>query len=76
MIVSDWPLLREAFPEGAVHVQNTAAAIARGIQDVQAQPAAYRAGAARLREVKRARWTTTRGGILARLGSLAVSACL
>ena len=32
VIVSDWALLRESFPEGAAHVENTAKAIVRGIQ--------------------------------------------
>ena len=59
VIVSDWPLLRSAFDEGAVHVANTSSAIAEGIRKMKLDHAAYRAGAVRLRERKLKRWTTT-----------------
>ena len=59
VIVSDWPLLRSAFDEGAVHVDNTSSAIAEGIRKMERDHAAYRAGAARLRERKLQRWTAT-----------------
>ena len=59
VIVSDWPLLRSAFDEGAVHVANTSSAIAEGIHKMKRDHAAYRAGAVRLRERKLERWTAT-----------------
>jgi glycosyltransferase involved in cell wall biosynthesis len=67
VIVSDWPLLRDAFPDGAVHVDNRASQIAGAVRRVRERPDHYRAGADRLRRVKLARWTSTRDGILARL---------
>jgi glycosyltransferase involved in cell wall biosynthesis len=69
VIVSDWPLLREAFPAGAVHVDNTAAAIVGAIRAIQAAPASYRAGASRLRAMKLERWRVVREELLARIGS-------
>jgi glycosyltransferase involved in cell wall biosynthesis len=32
LVTSDWPILRETFSRGTLHVQNTAEAIARGIR--------------------------------------------
>jgi glycosyltransferase involved in cell wall biosynthesis len=68
VIVSDWPLLREAFSEGAVHVNNTAAAVVDAVRRMQGAPADYRAGAARLRERKLRVWLETREGIRERIG--------
>jgi glycosyltransferase involved in cell wall biosynthesis len=67
VIVSDWPLLRESFPEGAEHVDNSAAAIARGIRAMQADLLPYREGAARLRTVKQQRWSATRAALVSQL---------
>lgn len=67
VIVSDWPLLRAAFPEGAAYVDNTAEQIARAIRMVALNPDEYRAGAARLRAAKLRRWAATREAILARV---------
>ena len=59
VIVSDWPLLRSAFDEGAVHVVSDADVIAQGIRRMQRDHDAYRAGAARLRARKLEQWTRT-----------------
>ena len=59
VIVSDWPLLRTAFDEGTVHVENTSSAIVEGIRKMERDHATYRAGAVRLRERKLERWTAT-----------------
>ncbi len=67
VIVSDWPILREFFAEGAQHVDNTPAAIAAAIREVQARPATFKDGAQRLREHKLAAWRQTRRAILDRL---------
>jgi hypothetical protein len=67
VIVSDWPLLREAFPEGAEHVDNSAAAIVRGVRAMRGDLARYREGAARLRRLKLQRWSVTRATLLAQL---------
>jgi glycosyltransferase involved in cell wall biosynthesis len=67
VIVSDWPVLRDAFPFGAVHVDNTAGGIVRAIRVLQRNEASYRSEAELLRQVKTDRWQTTRLAILARL---------
>jgi glycosyltransferase involved in cell wall biosynthesis len=67
VIVSDWPILREFFAEGALHVDNTATGIASAIRDMQTRPAEFRNGARRLREHKLAAWRQTRHAILDRL---------
>ncbi len=67
VVISDWPLLRRAFPEGAVHVENTAEAIARGVLEIQGNSEKYCTGARRLRESMRERWDATRQSILARV---------
>lgn len=67
VIVSDWALLREAFPSGAAHVDNTAASIAQAIRAVRGSVATYRAGAATLKARKLQRWHATRQAIEARI---------
>jgi len=67
VIVSDWSLLREAFDEGAIHVDNTAAQIAAAVRRMRADHAALREGAGRLRERKLARFERVRQSIIARL---------
>jgi glycosyl transferase family 4 len=67
VIVSNSQLLREAFPEGAVHVDNTAVSIVAAVQAVRTNQAPYRAGAERLRQHKLDRWQATRRAILAKL---------
>lgn len=67
VIVSNWGVLRDAFPYGAVHVDNSAASIVDAVRAVQRDPATFRAGAARLRKVKLDRWQSTRQLIVARM---------
>ena len=67
VIVSDWGLLRDAFPEGAIHVTNTPDDIVRGIRTMAADLATFRTGAARLRDAKLQRWKATHAAIVARL---------
>ena len=67
VIVSDWPTLRNAFDEGAVHVANTPAGIAEGIQRAIADRERLRDGAHRLRERKLRNWRDTRSAILTRI---------
>ena len=74
VIVSDWPVLRDAFPEGAVHVDNSREAIARAVREVQAAPEEFKQGAGRLRRLKVERWQWTRSRILARIGGHPASA--
>jgi len=68
VIVSDWPILRVAFPEGAVHVDNSADAIAAAVRTIAGDRERFRAAAARLRQVKLDRWQSTRAAILRRIG--------
>ena len=67
VIVSDWQLLRDAFDDGTVHVDNSPVQIAAAVRAVQADPARFREGAGRLRQKKLERWTAVRDGILARI---------
>jgi glycosyltransferase involved in cell wall biosynthesis len=69
VIVSDWPILREAFPQGAVHVDNSSEAIADAIRSVRGRLDDFREGAARLRLAKLDRWQATRRAISKRLPS-------
>jgi glycosyltransferase involved in cell wall biosynthesis len=69
VIVSNWALLREAFAEGAVHVDNTPEAIAAGVKRVVAEGAALRDGARRLKETKLRRWARVRSAILERVNA-------
>jgi glycosyltransferase involved in cell wall biosynthesis len=67
VIVSNWTLLRDAFPEGAAHVDNSPEDIVRAIKQVRRDPGVFRAGASRLRQVKLSRWEGVREQIVARL---------
>lgn len=67
VIVSDWPLLRSAFDQGAIHVRNDAGAIADGVRAAQRRHGALRADADRLRARKLDAWRATRESILASL---------
>jgi glycosyltransferase involved in cell wall biosynthesis len=66
-IVSDWPLLRAAFDEGALHVDNSPEGIVAAIRAMQADPQFYRDGALRLRARKLERWRAVRASILERV---------
>jgi glycosyltransferase involved in cell wall biosynthesis len=67
VVVSDWPILREAFARGAVHVANDPEAIAAGIGRMRDDHGRYRDEAVHLAEEKRTRWAVTRRQILERL---------
>jgi glycosyltransferase involved in cell wall biosynthesis len=64
VIVSDTPLLRAAFDEGALHVRNTPDEIARAVLDVRSNRIPFKQGAGRLQLRKRARWLETRAALL------------
>jgi glycosyltransferase involved in cell wall biosynthesis len=65
VIVSDFPLLRQAFDEGAIHVDNSPEGIARGVLRMQAHALEYRAAVGRLRTRKMERWAASRAALLA-----------
>jgi glycosyltransferase involved in cell wall biosynthesis len=67
VVVSDWPILREFFSDGAQHVDNTADGIAAALMTMQSRPAAFRDGARRLRERKLAAWRETRRALIKRI---------
>ena len=67
VIVSNWPILREAFPSGAAHVDNSPAGIAAAVRAIRGDRQTFREGAARLRTQKLERWRSTRAAILDRI---------
>lgn len=71
VIVSDWPILRESFSDGALHVDNTPGGIAAAVRTVAERSAELREGARRLRERKLATFRETRQALFARLGATA-----
>jgi glycosyltransferase involved in cell wall biosynthesis len=68
VIVSNWPVLREAFDEGAIHVDNTAEDIVRAIRELRQHHGRYRTAVRALRTRKQHRWDATRQALLARIG--------
>jgi len=69
VIVSNWQVLRDAFDGGAIHVDNTAPAIAAAVRTMQAHHAEYRDRAIELRQRKLDRWESVRREIVARVRS-------
>jgi glycosyltransferase involved in cell wall biosynthesis len=67
VVVSDWPILRQAFDAGAVHVQAQAADIERGITALRNDITRFKREAGELRERKLAQWNDAKARILARL---------
>lgn len=64
VIVSDNPLLRAAFDDGAVHVDNGPDAIVEAVQQVRGVREAFRDGANRLKRRKYERWIETKSALL------------
>ena len=58
IITSDWPLLRQYFQKGTVHVPNTGEGIYRGVQEMMAHYERYRAGIAALQIAQQQEWQT------------------
>lgn len=67
VIVSDFPLLREAFDEGGELVDNSPDALVAAVRRIQARPDDYRAGAESLKARKQARWETSKAALLTAL---------
>ena len=74
VIVSDWPLLRAAFDEGAVHVDNSTPSIVEGIRRLRGESHAFREGADRLRRRKLARWSDTLAELRGAIGMTSTGA--
>ena len=66
VIISDWPLLREAFETSAIYVDNTAASIAAAIDHMQKHQEQYQAGARALHRKKLSEWERHKEELLAR----------
>jgi glycosyltransferase involved in cell wall biosynthesis len=69
VITSDWPLLRGYFDRGAVHVDNTAEGIRRGIEWLMAGYDGYRRGVSELQGIRRAEWSSTKKSLLDRVSA-------
>jgi len=68
IVTSDWPLLRDYFGRGAVHVAATPASIAAGVRRIVAEHAALSRDVVALRDERRAEWAERRGEIARLLG--------
>jgi glycosyltransferase involved in cell wall biosynthesis len=64
VVVSDTAVLRRAFDDGAVHVDNSPAAIVEAVLRIRGSAAAYREGAERLRARKMEQWQRTKSALL------------
>jgi glycosyltransferase involved in cell wall biosynthesis len=60
LITSDWPVLREIFSLGTVHVNNTAVGIQAGIEEVRRNYDRYMSEIGELKEVRERRWQTAK----------------
>ena len=56
LVTSDWTLLKRYFNRGTIHVPNTAAGIAAGVQEMLAREPELRQEIAALREERRRDW--------------------
>ena len=56
LIISDWPVLRDYFYLGAVHIPNTALGVYEGVRRVQSELADLRPGVLELRTQLEAEW--------------------
>jgi len=65
VIVSDTQLLRDAFDEGAVHVDNSPDAIVKAVLRIRGNSTEYRQAALRLRARKNEQWLRTKSALLA-----------
>jgi glycosyltransferase involved in cell wall biosynthesis len=67
VIVSDWPVLKESFSQGSIHVDNSPESIAAAIREVRGRGQALRDQAEVAREGRFARWKSTKQELLSRL---------
>ena len=56
IITSDWPILRNYFHEGTVHVPNTAEGIRQGVQEMKASYPSFHAGIDALQKEQQQEW--------------------
>jgi glycosyltransferase involved in cell wall biosynthesis len=68
IVTSDWPLLRDYFSAGTVHVRAASESIAEGVRRIQAGHEAFVEEIHRLRDQRRAEWLDRRRAIKDSLG--------
>jgi glycosyltransferase involved in cell wall biosynthesis len=56
LITSNWPVLREYFNQGTIHVENTVEAIQQGLLEMQKNLLDFQAGMLALQEERRHQW--------------------
>lgn len=56
ILTSDWPLLREYFSQGTVHVDNTSAGICRGVEAMQRDYQRFEGEVVELRKLRSEEW--------------------
>ncbi|MDQ7065558.1 MAG: glycosyltransferase family 4 protein [candidate division KSB1 bacterium] len=56
VVISDWPVLREAFPKGAIHVNNTVESLVEGLRNAIQELPGLKEAAKQLREEKLQEW--------------------
>jgi glycosyltransferase involved in cell wall biosynthesis len=64
VILSDFGVLRAAFDEGALHVDNTPEAIVAAVLQMRREREEYRRGSLRLRARKEQRWSESKAALL------------
>lgn len=64
IVTSDWPLLREYFSAGTVHVDNTAGGIREGVREMLRDHSRYEEEIGRLQAERRRGWQTAIGSLL------------
>ena len=69
IITSQWPLLKEYFHQGTVHVDNTGAGIRQGIQKMYSRYEEYVSGIHALRVRQQAEWQEKLSELVAVIGS-------
>jgi glycosyltransferase involved in cell wall biosynthesis len=68
IITSQWPLLREYFHQGTVHVDNTSAGIRQGVQEMFSHYDEYATGIRALQLRQQAEWDEKRRELIGLIG--------
>lgn len=69
IITSQWPLLREYFHQGTVHVDNTSTGIRQGVREMRSRYEEHVSGIRALRVSQQAEWREKLGELIALIGS-------